>query len=63
MINEKKVQNSFRNAKRDIDAIRYESMNALRFLNVKVKEQDIRIKEMERRLAQVERLAMREVFA
>ncbi len=62
MISEKKIRESFRKVRKDIDLERYETSNNLRYLNIKVKEQGIRIRELERRLAQIERLALRETM-
>ena len=60
MINETKLKNSFTNVRKEIDGLKYECSNQLRFLNIKVKEQEIRITELERRLAQTEILLIRE---
>ena len=59
-MNEKKLRNSFRNVRTDMDALRYEASNNIRYLKVKTKEQGIRIKELERRLGAIEILHLRE---
>jgi hypothetical protein len=60
MISEKKIKDAFKQAKKDINFLNYNTSNNLRFLNVKVKEQAIRIRELERRISQVERLSFKE---
>lgn len=60
MVTEKKIKDSFAKVKRDIDFLRYDSANRLRFLYKRTQEQAIRIRELERRLAQVERISVRQ---
>jgi hypothetical protein len=60
MINESKIRSSFQRVRKDIDMLKYDAFNNIRYLNVKVKEQGIMIRELERRLAQVERISLRE---
>ena len=59
-MNEKKLRNSFRNVRTDMEALKYEAYNNIRYLKVKTKEQGIRIKELERRLGAIELLHLRE---
>jgi hypothetical protein len=60
MTSEQMIRKSFEKAKEDINSVRYETLNNIRYLNIKLKEYEIRIREMERRLAQSERLMLRE---
>ena len=62
MVSEKKLRNSFTNVRRDIDVLKYATLNNVRYLNTKVKEQGIRIRELERRLAQIERVSIQEII-
>ena len=55
-----KVRKSFQRVRQDVNALRYDSSNSIRYLNYVVGEQNIRIRELERRLAQLERLNIRE---
>lgn len=62
MVSEQRIKRAFMRVKKGMEEIRYSTSNNLRYLNVLVKEQDIRIKELERRLAQIERLSLRKVM-
>ncbi len=60
MKSENKIKQSFARVKQDMNAMRYESYNHVRYLNHLVREQGLRIRELERRLGQLERLSIRE---
>jgi hypothetical protein len=58
-----KIKKAFQRVKLDVDVIRYDTYNYLRYLNEKAREQDTRIREIERRLSQAERIVVREAMA
>ena len=57
-----RIKKAFRNAKKDVDKVRFDSANYSRYLYNIAGEQQIRIREIERRLAQLERIRLREVM-
>ena len=60
MVSETKIQNSFHRVRQDVDFLKHEALNNIRFLNFKVDRQKYRIKELERRLAQLERISIKD---
>jgi hypothetical protein len=60
MVSEQKLRNAFGKVKQDIGELRYDTSSNIRFINMKIKEQEIMIADLQRRLSQAERLLLRQ---